>query len=477
MTATGFDRPVDRALMALRLAGITYVADPERADRWLTTCPTCGGRLVMLEGEDESLTLRCGSGCDPYHVQIVLDAYLPRGDGIHAAPLATVSRERVEWLSPGRVPLGMLTLLIGDPGLGKSLLMLMLAAEVSRQGGNVLILSAEDHAGATIRPRAEAAGADLDRVRVVTVRRDGVDDGLALPDDAHELEQIAAETDARLVGIDPLMAHLPESVNSWRDQSVRRALAPLHRLAEAQGAAVVVVAHLNKARGGDPLYRAGGSIGIPAAVRSALLLARDPDDDERGNRRVLAHVKCNIGPQAESLSCEIEPVLLDGDEPITTAAMRVTGTSEVSASALLDAPIGAERTERDDAADFLRTELADGPRPAKEIIAAAVEAGHHRRTIERAKAELGIKSQRVGGAAGGGRWEWSLNTASPKSATPISPTGGLSVNGSSKPSMDVTDAYDRHESDMAALGGSEPSSNGHANPNIAAWERLQEMSR
>ena len=246
-----------------------------------------------------------------------LERDVKRGDGAaaHVAALSSIEREEIRWLWEGLIPRGMLTLLIGDPGLGKSLLTVALGSWVSRAGGDVLILSAEDHAGATIRPRAEAVEADLDRLHIVGMRRDGLEDGLALPDDAAELDRVAKETGARLVIVDPLMAHLPESVNSWRDQSVRRALAPLHHIAEEHGPSVVLVAHLNKVRGADPLYRAGGSIGIPAAVRSALLLARDPEDPEeqRGSRRVLAHIKCNVAPQAESLACNIDTVQLAGE--------------------------------------------------------------------------------------------------------------------------------------------------------------------
>ncbi|CAN5794626.1 hypothetical protein BH24ACT25_BH24ACT25_04750 [soil metagenome] len=207
---------------------------------------------------------------------------LPRvqhpADGVSSISFEDIEPEAIGWLWPGYVPLGMLTLLVGDPGLGKSLLTCELAARTSRAGGSVLLASAEDSKGATVRPRLEAADADLGRVYSISLRRDGVEEGIALPDDVAELEQLVVDRAARLVVIDPLMAHLPEAVNSWRDQSVRRALAPLHRMAEAHGCAVLVVAHLNKDRQGHALYRTGGSVGIPAAVRSALLLARDPDD-------------------------------------------------------------------------------------------------------------------------------------------------------------------------------------------------------
>jgi hypothetical protein len=454
--------------MALRLANVDYQADPERLDRWLSNCLLCGDRLELIEDSDETVGLRCARGCDPFTIKVALDAHLPRGDGAHAAPLASISRERVEWLWPARIPLGMLTLLMGDPGLGKSLLTLMLAAEVTREGGDVMVSSAEDHAGATIRPRAEAAGADLDRVHAITMRRDGAEDGLALPDDALELEELVVQTGARLVVIDPLMAHLPESVNSWRDQSVRRALAPLHRIAAAHGCAILPIVHLNKTRGGDALYRAGGSIGIPAAVRSALLLARDPSDGERGSCRVLAHVKCNVAPQAESLACEIEPIVLDGDERIETARIRVTGTSDASAHELLETTTGEERTERDEAVDHLRAELAEGPRPAKEVRKAIRDSGISDRTIDRAKAAVRVESHREGFGPGS-HVLWSLPDAPGiDRQSHISPVASYEGYGSGKPNTAHPERIERHESDMALNGG---------NPNVAEWERLQEMSR
>ena len=324
--------------------------------------------------------------------------------GAQAVALSTIERQSINWLWPERIPLGMLSLLMGDPGLGKSLLTIDLAAKVTRAGGTVLLLSAEDHAGATIRPRAEAAGANLDLLHVVTMRREGMEEGLALPDDAPELDRLIEKHEAKLVIVDPLMAHLRSSVNSWNDQSMRSVMAPLHRAAEAHGCAVLVVVHLNKATGASPLYRAGGSIGIPAAVRSALLLARDPEDEdsERGSQRVLAHVKCNIAPQAESLSARIETVAVEGSD---TARFLVTGTSGVSAIDLLAAPIGEQRTKRDDAADFLREELGDGAKPTKDLQAAARAAGIGWRTVEDAKADLGVKASKLGF---GGGWTWSL---------------------------------------------------------------------
>jgi hypothetical protein len=338
-------------------------------------------------------------------------------DGVRAIPYSRIKQEKVRWFWEGLIPYGMLTLLAGDPGLGKSLLTVHLAGEASREGVSSILLSAEDHKGATIRPRLEAAKARLKLVNHIEVRRDGMEDGLRLPDDGGKLDKLIAETKARLVIVDPLTAHLPETINSWSDQSVRRAMAPLHRSAEKHGCAVIVVVHLNKGSGQDPLHRTGGSIGIPAAVRSALLMARDPNDPEgeRGRQRVLAHIKCNVAPQAPSRACEVASVAVGpDDEPVEAPVLEMKGVSAVSGRELLDVDREGQ-SQRHDAEQFLTEELADGSRATEELKAAAKSAGHSWRTVERAKRKLGVKATRVGGKGGRGKsgggkghWEWAL---------------------------------------------------------------------
>lgn len=351
-----------------------------------------------------------------------------------------VRPERIEWLVPGRIPTAGVTLLVGDPGLGKSMLTTDLAArasrcELDRQRPFALMISAEDALAPVVVPRLQAAGAELSGVAFI----EPIDLGeapLMLPDDASEFEAKIAHYGPCLVTIDPLSAFIASKVNSWRDQSIRLALRPLHAMAERHRCAIVIVAHLNKSVGVDPLYRTGGSVGIPAAARSALLLARDPDDPdgERGRRRILAHFKSNYGLLAPSLSYEIESVTLNNDgQEISTACIRETGESDHGAHALLARPDHEERTERDDALDFLRVELADGARPAKDVKREARDAGISDRTLARAKAELAVESQRVGGAGGAGHWEWSL-TVPALSEPSLYPNGGtLSGNGSNKP--------------------------------------------
>ena len=190
----------------------------------------------------------------------------------------------MKWLWPGRIPFGKITVLDGDPGTGKSLITIDLAARASRGlampddtrsdlGGpcGVLFLSAEDDPADTIRPRLDAANADVARVRILTGVR--VRNGQRMPTvlDLHAIEVAVAETAAKFVVIDPLMAHLA-ATDSHRDQDVRGVLAPLAALAARHGVALLVVRHLNKSGRGHPLYRGGGSIGIVGAARSALLV-------------------------------------------------------------------------------------------------------------------------------------------------------------------------------------------------------------
>jgi hypothetical protein len=327
--------------------------------------------------------------------------------------LSTVTPERVRWLWPGRIPAGKLTILDGDPGLGKSVATMDLAARVSAGLGlpdgaacepaGVVILNAEDGLADTVLPRLVAAGGDPARVLALT----GVPDesGLgerppALPVDLPRLRAAIRRVGAALVVVDPLMAYLGGEVNAHRDQDVRRALHPLAHLAGETGAAVLVVRHLTKMAGGSPIHRGGGSIGIIGAARSGLLVARDPDDPER---RVLASTKCNLARLPPALAYRLEP-------HAETAALRVAwcGESPHTAESLLAAPRDdEERGALAEAVEVLRCLLAGGPVAAAEVQASARRAGVADVTLRRAKSALGVRSLRSGFAAEAS-WYWQL---------------------------------------------------------------------
>ena len=304
-----------------------------------------------------------------------------------------------------------LTVLAGDPGLGKSLLTIHLAARLSRgelagQPGNVLMLTAEDPLAQVVRPRLEAAGADISRVHFGSMSRDGIDTPILLPDDIAALGALVEQKKARLVVIDPLMAHLAGGIDSWKDQKVRQALAPLHQMSEQRATAVLVVAHLNKGQGSDPLQRLGGSIGIPAAARSVLLLGRDPDDPD-GSRRILAHVKNNLAAPVASLAFTLESVQL-AESGIETVRIVEAGPSSYHAVDLLS----FERTDRGskltEAIALLEERLGTGPKLASELLEAGKELGISESTLKRAKNQLGVESEKAGFGAG---WLWRLSSA------------------------------------------------------------------
>jgi hypothetical protein len=170
---------------------------------------------------------------------------------------------------------------------------------------------------------------------------------------------------------------------------------------------VLLIGHLNKAEGSDPLRRLGGSIGLAAAARSVLLLARDPHDPEgaSGSRRVLAHVKSNASRLAPSLAFTVEPATVRGDTEVETARLVEQGVSPFAAAELLasDEPNG--RSKLGDAVGLLESELSHGGRlSVQELRVAARELGISVTTLERAKKQLGAKSVKLDL----NQWGWEL---------------------------------------------------------------------
>ena len=338
--------------------------------------------------------------------------------------VSDVELEEVKWLVPGRIPLGKIALLEGDPGLGKSTLLVDIAARATTGSPmpdgthgdlagptNAIILSAEDGAGDTIRPRLEAAGADLRRAYILEAVESASThlsraDHPVVPDrrpptllDVDALRRAIIDVGAKLVTIDPLMAFLPSQSDSHRDQDVRRVLAPLKDLAEETGAAIVLVRHLNKSQGGSAIYRGGGSIGIIGAARVGLVVAKDPDDAER---RVLAVTKNNLAKEMPSLRFE----LVDAQGGV--ARVNWLGTTHYSADDLVAPRSGeAETSAVDEAIMVLKDILADGPVPVTAAKKRLREAGIADRTLDRAKQKLGVQSHKRG-FSHGSRWVWEL---------------------------------------------------------------------
>lgn len=358
--------------------------------------------------------------------------------------LADVEPEEVFWLWEPYIARGKLTTLEGDPGVGKSWLALTLAAIVSRgwpfpspdgiprqeqvrEPENVLYLSAEDGLADTIRVRLDSAGADAARVYVLTgwtAQTESGDrlDGYVTLQDIPLLEEALARIHPALLVVDPVQGFLG-GIDAWRAEQVRPILARIGELAARYGCAVLLIRHLSKSPKDRAIYRGLGSIDFSAAARSVLAVVRK--DDERG----IVHVKSSLAPEGPSIGFDIR-----GGQFVWTGLSKLT-------KADVNAPEASpeDRTQAEECADFLRDLLADGPRPAQEVIRLAARAGYRGGTLDRGKALAGVKARSKRGP--GGRlegWEWFLSPGHQPplhhGSTPPPIPGGALVSGAANPS-------------------------------------------
>jgi hypothetical protein len=358
-----------------------------------------------------------------------------RAEGANAGSVTTrrlsdIEAKPVAWLWPGRIARGKLTIIAGNPGLGKSQITASIAAVVTQAGrwpvdrspctaGDVLFLSAEDDAADTLRPRLEAAGANLRRVHVV----DGVTAGYAgdgsptdrvfcLEHDVHALgEKLAELGDVAVVVIDPISAYLG-NIDSHKNAEVRGLLAPLSDLASRHRTAIIGVSHLTKTAGTEALMRVSGSLAFVAAARAAYLVVADPQDKAR---RLFLGLKNNLAPDPLGLAFRVEVVAIPAGAG-TLETSRIAWESEsvtITADDVMQSlEARQELSALDEAVGWLAATLAEGPVASSEIFSRAKTEGIRERTLRRAGEKLGVKAAK-GGMAGG--WSWFLP---PKVATP-----------------------------------------------------------
>ncbi len=234
--------------------------------------------------------------------------------GVEVVTAADVKAEPIDWLWEGRIPFGQLTIVEGDPDQGKSFVTIDLAARLSSgvpmhgcdtpaSPSAAIFVSIEDHLAQVVRPRVEAAGADLSRIHFVRMMRADDEGRTSIsptlsPAGLAQLEGVIRWAGARLLVIDPLMAYIPADIDSHKDQDVRGVLTELARIAERTGAAIILLRHLVKG-GGSKKHRGSGSIGILGAAR-VVYVAEGTD-----GWRELSPVKFNIGPKPASVRYRI----------------------------------------------------------------------------------------------------------------------------------------------------------------------------
>lgn len=322
--------------------------------------------------------------------------------------METVEVEQIEWLLYPFIPYGKLTIIQGDPGEGKTTMVLQIIAkltkgeEVFTDGGNdngseekedevpaqkyepvnVIYQTAEDGLGDTIKPRLLAAGADCSRVLVIDDR----EQPLTLQD--CRLEEAIVRTKARLVVLDPLQGFLGADVDMHRANEIRPLMKRVSELAEKYHCAIILIGHMNKNSGVKSSYRGLGSIDFQAAARSVLLIGRVKDEPDI---RVVCHIKSSLAPEGKSIAFRLDK----------ETGFEWIGEYDVNADELLSGDNRGSKLKA--AAEFLEEMLEDGQVLQKEIEEAAQSRGIKSKTLWNAKKKLNVKSVKVGS-----QWAWEL---------------------------------------------------------------------
>ena len=305
----------------------------------------------------------------------------------------------------------MITMIYGDGEVGKSTIAIDVAARITRGAewpqfgddektrtpkGSVLILCKEDDISRVIRPRLEAAGADIKRAHIVGYPNpdsagdfDPLDrlDGMA-----RELEQqIAKIGDVKLVVIDPITDYVGK-IDMYRDDQVRSLLNPLGFIAAKYDLVMLIILHMNKKTDMAARYRGMGSVAFRNVARSTLLVANSL---ERDGLRLMMLEKANLTPEKKAVAFSIRTA---------HAQPRIEWERDWQEQNVDEVLSGKSSTKQKQAAELLREWLKEGPLTAIEIRDLAKSHQISRGTLNLAKRAVGVKSEKHGV----GNWTWSL---------------------------------------------------------------------
>jgi hypothetical protein len=337
---------------------------------------------------------------------------LKSGEAARGTPVVismdTVTRTPVTWLWWPYIAIGKLSMVDGDPGIGKSLLMTQLAASLSKsyplpdQDGTVsfatggphvtVMLSTEDGLADTLKPRLEDAGADCSKIKVLTGWKDANDEVHTFNfQDMPQLEKVLVEYDPRLVIIDPIQAYLGSGVDMHRANETRPLLEALRRLAEQYQCAIVCIRHPAKSsQGGKALHRGLGSVDFIGAARTGLFVEQHPLNPCLA---MVAQSKSNIGPMGRTVLFS----KIGGQ-------FEWAGVSRLSAEMLGGSGRGPDPHAFLEACVWLEGKLRDGlPIASTSLRDEAEEDGISFPTLRRAKKALEVKSVKNGET-----WDWQL---------------------------------------------------------------------
>lgn len=309
--------------------------------------------------------------------------------------MSSIEAEEVSWLWYPFIPFGKLTIIQGDPGDGKTTMVLNIAAKLSKGetfddhmiGGdpiNIIYQTAEDGLADTVKPRLESAGADCTRISVI----DESDKSLSMADS--RIEEALIQTKAKLLILDPIQAYLGGGMDMNRANEARDMTKRLGALAEKYKCAIVLIGHMNKASGNKAAYRGMGSIDFYAVARSVLLVGRIEGEP---NLRAMVQIKNNLAAFGNSKAFELS------EEGFTWI-----GDYEITADEVLGGVM--PRTNKQEKAKEILRKMAETRSlvPSSEIMEHAKEEGISKRTMENAKKELDIKAKKQNNV-----WYWNLD--------------------------------------------------------------------
>ena len=334
--------------------------------------------------------------------------------------LENVESQNIDYVWQNRIALGKHSAIAGVGGLGKSQVLYNTAARISKgeawpegEGkapkGSVLILSAEDDIKDMMKPRLEAAGADIKLVKPIkaVVEGSGNKKKFNLLADLDALYRLCRERgDVVMVGIDPLGSYLGGTLDTHRDAALRSALDPISEMASAANVAFLSIMHFNKAGSmKSAMDRVMGGAGFVNAPRCAMGWLVDPNDE---TKRLLLRLKTNMGdPQGLRGHVATADVGKDKRTGLSILAPHIVwdGAADVTADAVVAMANERETPKLDEAKAFLEGELKDGPRPVEPVQKAARAMSITADTLKRARYELGIKARQIKGAAHAG-WEY-----------------------------------------------------------------------